>query len=96
VKFFVHDSGYVDDSGFLPVEGSRQSSLPQLEQFLSFQPIFLEKSVPSDKLLEIAASAQISLWSGEYIQEWLAEPELDKVFDEYNRRWKEARHLSES
>jgi hypothetical protein len=47
-------------------------------------------------LLEIAASAQISLWSGEYIQEWLAEPELDKVFDEYNRRWKEARHLSES
>ncbi len=96
VKFFVHDSGYVDDSGFLPVEGSRQSSLPQLEQFLSFQPIFLEKRVPSDKLLEIAASAQISLWSGEYIQEWLAEPELDKVFDEYNRRWKEARHLSES
>lgn len=96
VQFFVHDSGYVDDSGFLPVEEGRQSSLPQLEQFLSFQPIFLEKSVPSDKLLEIAASAQISLWSGDYIQEWLAEPELENVFNEYNRRWKEARHLSES
>lgn len=96
VRFFVHESGYVDDSGFLPVDDSRSSTLPQFEEFMSFNPMLLEKKVPSDKLLEIAATAQLSLWSGDYIQEWVAEPDLEKVFEEYNQRWKEARQLTES
>lgn len=96
VKFFVNESGYVDESGFLPVDDKKQPSLPQIQQFLSFNSIFLEKSVPSDLLLEIAGTAQIAFWSGDYIQEWIAAPDLQEVFNQYNQRWKEARTITES
>lgn len=96
VKFFVNESGYVDDSGFLPVIEDKQPSLPQFQQFLSFNIEFLERRVPDDLLLEIANTAQIAFWSGDYIQEWIASPDLQKVFTEYNRRWKEARTITES
>lgn len=84
----------MDDSGFLPVDHKKQPSLPQIQQFLSFNSIF--KSVPSDLLLEIAGTAQIAFWSGDYIQEWIAAPDLQEVFNQYNQRWKEARTITGS
>ncbi len=66
IKFFVTESGYVDDSGFLPVIENKQPSLPQFQQFLSFNSVFLERRVPSDQLLDIANTAQIAFWSGDY------------------------------
>ncbi|MDQ6421217.1 extracellular solute-binding protein [Paenibacillus sp. LHD-117] len=93
IEFFVNESDYVDASGFLPVRQGKQSSLPQIEEFMSFRPSLVEKSVPSDLLLEISNAAQIAFWSGDYIQEWIAAPDLGKVFGEYNARWAEARRL---
>lgn len=96
VSFFVHESGYVNESGFLPVDVNKQPELPQFQQFLSFNSEFLERRAPSDRLLEIAAAAQIAFWSGDYIQDWIAAPDLKAVFDQYNDRWKEARTITES
>ncbi|WP_138755310.1 ABC transporter substrate-binding protein [Paenibacillus sinopodophylli] len=96
VKFFVNDSGYVDDSGFLPVSEEQSPSLPQFQQFLSFNSEFLERRVPSDKLLEISNTAQIAFWSGDFIQEWIAAPDLQEAFDQYNERWKAARTITKS
>lgn len=96
IDYFVHDSGYVDDSGFLPVVNSKKPTLPQFKQFLSFGSEFVEKSVPSDELLEIAGAANMTFWSGGFIQEWIAAPSLKEVFDQYNKRWKEARTISKS
>jgi len=33
----------------------------------------------------------MSFWSGDYIQELIAAPDLQKSFDELNSKWKEAR-----
>lgn len=96
VKFFVNDSGYVDESGFLPVHDNKEPSLPQFQQFLSFKSDFLERKAPIDRVLEIANMAQIELWSGNYVQEWIAAPDLDAVFKQYNERWKQARTITES
>ncbi|MGO4547945.1 ABC transporter substrate-binding protein [Paenibacillus sp. 2TAB23] len=96
VKFFVNDSGYIDDSGFLPVNEAMTPSLPQFQQFLSFNSEFLERRVPNDLLLEIANTAQIAFWSGDFIQDWIAAPDLQEVFDKYNERWKAARTITES
>lgn len=96
IKFFVTESGYVDDSGFLPVIENKQPSLPQFQQFLSFNSVFLERRVPSDQLLDIANTAQIAFWSGDYIQEWIAAPDLQAVFNQYNERWRKARTITES
>ncbi|MDQ0060404.1 ABC transporter substrate-binding protein [Paenibacillus harenae] len=96
IDYFVHDSGYMDDSGFLPVDNSKEPTLPQFKEFVSFGTEFLEKSVPNDTLLEIAGAAQMTFWSGDYIQEWIAAPNLKDAFDQYNKRWKEARNISKS
>ncbi|WP_141505698.1 ABC transporter substrate-binding protein [Paenibacillus luteus] len=96
VEFFVKESGYVDDSGFLPVVEDRQPSLPQFQQFLSFNSEFLERKVASDLLLDISNTAQIAFWSGDYIQEWIASPDLKAEFDKYNQLWREARKITNS
>jgi len=96
VDFFVHESGYVDDSGFLPVDMTKQPTLPQYKQFLSYNAKLIEKTVPSDRILEISNAAQIMLWSGENIQEWIAAPSLADVFSQYNKRWMEARKITSS
>ncbi|MNZ61140.1 Bacterial extracellular solute-binding protein [compost metagenome] len=96
IRFFVHESTYIDDSGFLPVDENKLPSLPQFQQFVSFDIEFLERGIPSDRLLEIANTAQIELWSGQYIQEWIAAPDLKAIFDQYNKRWEAARTITES
>ncbi|EFM09945.1 extracellular solute-binding protein family 1 [Paenibacillus curdlanolyticus YK9] len=94
VAFFVKQSGYVEDEGYLSVkENEKISALPQVEQFLSFSPTFVESEPPSDRFLQIAEKANISLWSGEYIQEWIASKDLRKTFEQYNERWRAARAL---
>lgn len=95
VEFFIHESGFVDDSGFLPIDTTKQPTLSQYKEFLSYGSIPVERQVPSDELLEIASSAHITLWSGLYIQEWIAAPNLEEIFEEYNLRWKEARQLQQ-
>lgn len=93
IRYFVHDSGFVDDSGFLPIDTTKQPTLPQYKQFLSYGSIPVERQIPSDALLEIADTAQITLWSGLYLQEWIAAPDLQEAFDEYNERWAKARNI---
>ena len=95
VDYFIHESGFVDDSGFLPIDTTKQPSLEQYKEFLSYGSIPVERQVPSDELLEIASTARITFWSGLYIQEWIASPSLEEIFEEYNARWKEARELQQ-
>lgn len=98
VEFFVRESGYVEDSGFMPIDLLKPSSVPQqqLQQFLSFNPILVERQPPSDRFLEIANISQIAFWSGDYLQEWIAAPDLSAVFERYNEKWKEARQSVDS
>ncbi|MBD3917171.1 carbohydrate ABC transporter substrate-binding protein [Paenibacillus sp. PR3] len=92
VDYFVKQSGYVEDEGYLPVRINEQSSVsPQQEQFLSYKPTFVENVPPSDQILQIAEKAKVTLWSGEYIQEWIASRNLQQTFEQYNARWQEAR-----
>lgn len=93
IDFFINESGFVDDSGFLPVDMTKESTLPQYQQFQSYGSIPVERIIPDDKLLEIAASSNITLWSGAYLQEWIVAPDLQEVFNEYNAQWAEARKL---
>ncbi|MGN7359155.1 ABC transporter substrate-binding protein [Paenibacillus sp. SAF-054] len=91
IEFYVKESGYVNDSGFLPVDNSQQTTMPQFQEFLSYQPEFVENKQQTDDFIELANKAGISFWSGDYIQELIASPDLGKAFADLNRRWKQAR-----
>ncbi|MBM7565948.1 ABC transporter substrate-binding protein [Paenibacillus sacheonensis] len=92
VDFFVNQSGYVNDSGFLPVDETKTSSMPQIRQFESYRPTYIERQPPSDDFLNIAAKAQVAFWSGDFIQNWAVAKDLKAEFQKYNGLWKEARN----
>lgn len=91
VSYFVKESGYVNDSGFLPVDETQTSTMPQIQQFESYKPTYIERRPPSDDFLNISSKAQIAFWTGDYIQELVAAKDLKTAFASMNERWKEAR-----
>lgn len=91
LNFFVNETSYVEDWGFLPVDDNTQPSMPQYREFLSYHPNLVNATVKSDEFIELANRTKMSFWSGDYIQELIAAPDLQKSFDELNLKWKEAR-----
>lgn len=91
IEFFVKETSYTADWGFLPADGGESPSMPQYSEFLSFQPKLVEATVQSDAFIDMSNRAKLSFWSGEYIQELIAAPDLQQAFDELNEKWKEAR-----
>jgi ABC-type glycerol-3-phosphate transport system substrate-binding protein len=53
VKFLLEDSDYFDYSGFIPTLKDRKPSLPQLDEFMSYQPQILEDAGVNPKFTEI-------------------------------------------
>ncbi|WP_150274594.1 ABC transporter substrate-binding protein [Paenibacillus tepidiphilus] len=91
VEFFVKETDYTQEWGFLPADGSQELGMPQYQEFLSYQPTLVEATVQSDAFIDMANRAKLSFWSGDYMQELIAAPDLQQSFDELNAKWKEAR-----
>ncbi|WP_256756993.1 ABC transporter substrate-binding protein [Cohnella sp. WQ 127256] len=91
VEFFVKESGYVDAQGFMPVDKSQEPKVPQLAEFNSFNPTFLEEIATDPKFNEIANKAEIDLYVGKTTQDLIVAKDLQKAYDELNAKWKKAR-----
>jgi ABC-type glycerol-3-phosphate transport system substrate-binding protein len=91
IKYFVKETSYITNWGFLPANSTEEPALPQYSEFLSYHPTLIEATVQTDAFIDMANRAKLSFWSGDYIQELLAAPDLQKSFDELNEKWKEAR-----
>lgn len=91
LNFLLKDTSYTSDWGFLPTDGSLNASMPQYREFLSYEPELIDANVQSDNFIDMANRSKLSFWSGDYIQELLAAPDLQKSFDKLNEKWKEAR-----
>ncbi|WP_151737779.1 ABC transporter substrate-binding protein [Paenibacillus tengchongensis] len=96
IEFFVKETDYTQEWGFLPANGSQEPALPQYREFLSYQPRLVEATVQSDAFIDMANRAKLSFWSGDYMQELIAAPDLGQSFAELNSRWKEARSGQEA
>ena len=89
--FFVKNSGYVKDSGFLPIDKSEKAESPQLSEFQSSNPTFIE-ALPNDaKFSEIANKAQIGIGTGNYVQDLLIAKDLKGGLDDLNKKWAKAK-----
>ncbi|MCD1258961.1 carbohydrate ABC transporter substrate-binding protein [Paenibacillus athensensis] len=91
IRFMVEDSGFAESAGFIPPQKNRQPTLPQLDEFKSYHPTFVETVATSGEWNAIGNKAKIDFWSGGYIQKLVAAPDLKAAFDELNARWAAAR-----
>lgn len=90
LEFFVKETSYMTEWGFLPAEESAEPSMEQYREFLSYHPQLVESTVQTDAFIDTANRTKLSFWSGDYIQELLATQDLQQSFDELNKKWKEA------
>lgn len=91
VEFFVKESGYADDSGFLPVDKTVEPKVPQMAEFKSFNPNFIESQPTDPRYNEIAKKAEIDLSTGSVDQELIMAKDLNKAFDDLNTKWAKAK-----
>ncbi len=90
-EFFVKESGYTDAGGYLPVYKSQSSNNPQLAEFDTFKPNYIESLASDPKFNEIANKAEIDLYGGKYIQKILTSKDMQAEFDALNAKWKKAK-----
>ncbi|MBY9080564.1 carbohydrate ABC transporter substrate-binding protein [Paenibacillus sp. HN-1] len=91
IDFFVNKTSYKKEWGFYDENNPDEPGMPQYAEFFSYKPKMLEATVQNDRFIELANRAKLSFWSGEYLQELIAAPDLQKAFDELNAKWSEAR-----
>ncbi|THF74998.1 ABC transporter substrate-binding protein [Cohnella fermenti] len=91
VEFFVKESGYQADSGFMPIVKSETPESPQLAEFKSFNPTFIESEATDPKYNEIMNKAEIAIGTGSVDQELITAKDLQKSFDELNKKWAAAK-----
>lgn len=96
LEYFITETSYSRDWGFLPAKGSDEPALQQYSEFLSYHPKLVEATVQTDAFIDLANRTKLSFWSGDYIQDVLAAPDLQKSFDQLNAKWKEARMSQQS
>ena len=91
VEFFVKESGYVDQSGFMPVDKTVEPQVPQLAEFKSFNPTFLEDEATDPRFNEIANKAAIDLYVGKTTQSLIVAKDLQAEYDKLNKKWADSR-----
>ncbi|WP_159888417.1 ABC transporter substrate-binding protein [Paenibacillus puerhi] len=91
IEFMVAEAGYVEASGYIPPQKSKEPALAQLKEYKSFNPNFIENVATSSKWNDTGNTAKIDFFGGKYIQKVLEAKDLKTELDALNKSWKEAR-----
>lgn len=89
VKFLVEESGYDNDSGFVPAIKTKQSALTQIAEFTSSGVSMIESGPRGEKANTIMNKMQFA-WP-DLLQEYSTSDKADSVIDTYNKKWADTR-----
>ncbi|EFM09942.1 extracellular solute-binding protein family 1 [Paenibacillus curdlanolyticus YK9] len=89
VKWMVEESGYEDFAGFIPTLTTKESKLPQLAEFNSYNPQFIELGASNDLATSIQNDAQID--QSKFLQEFVLVKDPQTVLDKLNKQWAKAK-----
>lgn len=91
IDFIITKSNFADVAGFIPTDKSRQSSLPQLTEYMSFKPQMIQVAPESNDFIRLANKAGIDFMGGNYIRNILLSPDFDGSMAYWNKRWQQAK-----
>lgn len=91
IDFIITKSNFADVAGFIPTDKSRQSSLPQLAEYMSFKPQMIQVAPESNDFIRLANKAGMDFMSGNYIRNILLSPDFDGSMAYWNKRWQQAK-----
>lgn len=95
IEFIITKSNFADVAGFIPTATSRQSSLPQLTEYMSYNPEMIQAAPESNDFIRLANIAGMDFMSGNYIRNILLSPDFHGSMEYWNKRWRRAKlHLN--
>jgi len=89
VKWMLEESGFDTFAGFIPVLKDKEAEVPQLSEFNSFNPTYLEAIPDIPEATEINNKAQITKEA--IVQEFVLSSEPEKILEKYNNQWANAK-----
>lgn len=89
VKFMIEETDYDEYSGLLPVLKGKEATLRQVQEFMDFNPKLYEAAPNNTDTVAIRNRAQLD-WPSLF-QEAVMTDDLQKLFDDYNKKWADAK-----
>ncbi len=90
VKFLLDDSDFASVAGFIPTLKSKQAELPQLKEYMSYEPTIIQTPVNSSAFIEATNKSKIDFYSGGYIQDLMTAKDYEAALEKLDKRWEKA------
>ena len=90
LKFLLEKSNFDELTGFIPTIKAKTTTLPQLQEYLSYNPVVLQTKPDNVKFIQAANKAKIDFNSGGYIQDLVTAEDFEKALEKLDNRWERA------
>ncbi|MDB1125340.1 ABC transporter substrate-binding protein [Vibrio algarum] len=91
MKFLLEVSDFDSIAGFIPTVKSKEPTLPQLNEYMSYQPNVIQSPKNSSQFIEVANNSRIDFYSGGYVQDLITASDFTKALKQLDQRWNRAR-----
>jgi len=91
LKFLINDSDFDTVAGFIPTLKSKEVGLPQLKEFMSYEPKTIQTPINSTNFIAVTNKSKIDFYSGGYIQNLITASDFNKALEKLDARWVRAR-----
>lgn len=91
IEFILTKSNFSDVAGFIPTYKSKNSALPQLNQFMSRKPKIIQASPESNDFIRLTNKAGMDFMGGNYIRNILLSPNFEGSMNYWNKKWNQAK-----
>ncbi|MDV7105106.1 extracellular solute-binding protein [Vibrio sp. TH_r3] len=91
LKFLLEGSDFDEVAGFIPPIKSKQPALPQLTEYMSYEPIVIQTPTSSSTFIEVTNRSKIDFYSGGYIQDVMMSQDFERALEKLDSRWNRAK-----
>ncbi len=92
IRFLLEESDFDEIAGFIPTVKSREPSLPQLNEYMSYEPRVIQTPVNSSTFIAVTNRSQIDFYSGGYIQDIITGRNFEDSLERLDARWNRAKN----
>jgi hypothetical protein len=87
----LEESNFDEIAGFIPTLKSKQPSLAQLNEYMSYEPVVIQTPTNSSTFIEVTNRSKIDFYSGGYIQDLITSKDFDDSLRKLDARWERAK-----
>ncbi|ELC3206674.1 carbohydrate ABC transporter substrate-binding protein [Vibrio parahaemolyticus] len=91
LKFLIEESDFDKIAGFIPTLKSKQPSLAQLNEYMSYEPIVIQTPVSSSAFIQVNNRSKIDFYAGGYIQDVMTSRNFEEALEKLDSRWNRAK-----